>query len=161
MNGPDCVQLCLPREEWPRRFAAAKTDLKHCLPAAVIEHIGSTSVPGLPSKNIVDVLIGVAVGDFDTALRTLAQSYVLEGSRAHHAWLCAPSVSNRRLILHLVVAGGEEWRKRVAFRDVLRSRPEVTSKYLELKKTLEAQGLNIGEYTAAKVSFVESVVASR
>jgi len=62
--------------------------------------------------------------------------------------------------LHMVEKGGEFWRRHLAFRDYLRSHPETSRQYCELKKKLASEcGSDREGYTEAKTQFIESVVA--
>lgn len=127
-----------------------------------IEHIGSTAVPGLAGKPIIDIL--AAIRNLDDArsyakrLARIGYIYVpLEADDRHHYWKFAGTV--RTHILHFVQQGSEAWKRPLIFRDHLKNNPDVARQYLELKRSLAEQFRSDREsYTAAKSSFVESII---
>lgn len=147
---------------WPRDFEFEKLRLLGRLPAAKIEHIGSTAIPGLAAKPVIDLLVGVASeACFEEAIAALkGLGYVQEGVRAGHSWLTSPSPQNRKFILHLVLFGQGEWSRRLAFRDSLRRHRGKALEYEALKvKLAEKFSEDLGGYTKAKAAFVAEVVA--
>lgn len=126
-----------------------------------IEHVGSTAVPGLAAKPILDVLLGV--GDLavvERRIEKLAQaglSYVPE----YEAELPERRYFKRRpdLHLHCVVEGGRLWSRHLLFRDSLRSDPEAAAAYQRLKLELAARhGRNRRAYLDGKSVFIESIL---
>ena len=154
--------------DWPRRFKA-----EHALLAQVlgpwleggIHHIGSTAVPGLASKPIIDMMAGVH--DFDEARAAFdplaARSYVYAPHRpgiAHHFATPSPRVSETTYGLHLTEPGSDLWNERLAFRDALRDDPALAAEYEELKLRLaQEHPEDVVAYTAGKRSFVARVLA--
>ena len=127
-----------------------------------IEHIGSTAVPGLPAKPVIDVM--GAVRDLTSskpsieALRPLSYCYFAYKADLMH-WFCKPSSLNRTHHLHLVPFESQIWRERLAFRDCLRSDAATRRAYKELKVRLAAEFRNDREaYTEAKAQFIQTVV---
>lgn len=127
-----------------------------------IEHVGSTAVPGLPAKPIIDIMVGV---------KNLAEAKacipLLEKIGYHYApyrtdrmhWFCKPSQERREYHLYLIEATHPEWKARIAFRDYLREHPETAKQYTELKTNLAKQYENDREaYTEGKAAFVKSIV---
>jgi GrpB-like predicted nucleotidyltransferase (UPF0157 family) len=85
---------------------------------ACLERIGSTAVPGLSAKDVVDVLVGVdAELVAESAERRTDGGVDLEGARPTHCWLSLPDRASRTVVVHVVEAGGTRWRERVAFRE--------------------------------------------
>jgi GrpB-like predicted nucleotidyltransferase (UPF0157 family) len=134
--------------------------------AVAIEHIGSTAVVGLGAKPIIDIMVGVnSLSDaqqYMEPLRGLGYKYQPEHE---------DTMSERRYFnkgeppeeqhyhLHMVEEGGEFWKRHLAFRDYLRTHPETSRQYCELKKKLASEyGSDREGYTEAKTSFIESVV---
>ena len=159
----DPVRLLTYDPVWPRNFELEKLRLLAGLPSAEIEHIGSTAIPGLMAKPIIDLLIGVSSETcFDATVAALNRlGYVQEGIRAGHSWLTYPSPQDRKFILHLVIFGQGEWKRRLAFRDRLRRNSAKAMEYQALKiKLAEKFSEDLGEYTKAKSAFVSDVVAS-
>lgn len=157
-------------EEWPLQFADARAELLEVLAPSrvVIEHIGSTSIPGLAAKPIIDVLLGAdSLGTIENAIQALAQrgyEYVskYEGEfPARRYFVKSESHSALRINLHAVVQGSQFWLEHIAFRDALRSNPSLASQYQELKMHLAVKlAQDRPAYTAAKAPFIQAVVAS-
>jgi GrpB-like predicted nucleotidyltransferase (UPF0157 family) len=157
-------------ENWPLHFADVRAELLEVLaPSCVaVEHIGSTSVPGLAAKPIIDVLLGAdALGTIENAMQGLARhgyEYVskYEGEfPARPYFVRAGSHSALRVNVHAVVKGSQFWLELIAFRDALRFSPSLVSQYQALKLQLAVKhAQDRPTYTAAKASFIQAVVAS-
>ncbi|QDB79859.1 GrpB family protein [Georgenia wutianyii] len=148
-------------EEWGRRFAAVAARLEALVPEAHVEHMGSTAVPGLPAKDVVDVLVGVAAPDVvPTARRLVAAGFDLEGQRDHHCWLSSSSRARREVVVHVVEHGGRAWDRRVAFRDLLREDAGARRAYLAVKERAASSAHGWDEYTQAKSGVVADLLAS-
>jgi GrpB-like predicted nucleotidyltransferase (UPF0157 family) len=150
---------------WPTKFELEKRVLITVLApwlVGPIEHIGSTAVPGLPAKPVIDIM--GAVQDLATskpaieALRPLNYCYFAYKADLMH-WFCKPSPFNRTHHLHLVPFESQVWRERLAFRDCLRSDPTTRMAYTQLKLKLAAEfGNDRDAYTEAKSEFIQAVV---
>lgn len=133
--------------------------LGEILPLARIEHIGSTAVPGLPAKPVVDLAVGVAEDDVVRSARELARcGFDLEGERDNHAWLSSPDRSARAFVIHVLEFQGEEWIKRLRFRDILMTDKVSREKYLAAKREASSRANGWGEYTSAKSSVVSEIL---
>jgi GrpB-like predicted nucleotidyltransferase (UPF0157 family) len=148
---------------WPQAFAEEATRIKAALGDRVlaIEHYGSTAVPGLQAKPIIDLQIGVAdIGDglrFIEPMAGLGYDYAGDqGIPEHHIFGKGKA---RTHLAHVVVYEGEQWVRSLRFRDRLRSEPEVRAAYQALKAALAASAATRGEYTAGKTAFVERMSA--
>lgn len=147
-------------EEWARSAAEMAVDLSAILPRAKIEHIGSTSVPGLSAKPVVDLAVGVASDEVALSTRKLvSHRFDVEGERAGHAWLSYPDRSARAFVIHILEFQGEQWRNRLRFRDILRTDEHSREKYLAVKEEAAASADGWGEYTRAKASIVSEILA--
>jgi len=129
-----------------------------------IEHIGSTSIPNMPAKSTIDILIGAASpAKLDDVLIILNDSgYVLEGRRNNnkHSWLSYPTPEKRKFIIHLTVREDDEWKRRINFRDYLRLHSDTAKEYMLLKLDLAKKYPNhLNIYTRGKAAFVSSVLA--
>jgi len=130
-----------------------------------IEHIGSTAVPGLGAKPIVDIMAAV-LGSTDAdeclpLLKPLGYEDVTPQPENPDWYYCLGKRNRGKHLyhLHLVRFNGEHWKKHLLFRDFLRTHPEVAQRYHELKKKLATKYQSDRErYTEAKTSFIESVV---
>ena len=154
-------------QDWPKRFETERQLLADAigawLVAGSIEHIGSTAIPGLDAKPVIDMMAGVASLDgCRAALPVLERHqycYAPYRSEVMH-WLCKPSPAQRTHHLHLVPLGSRLWIEQLAFRDYLRTHPDVALEYAALKRRLaEAHRHDREEYTNAKAPFVQRVLA--
>lgn len=149
-------------DDWPERFGAEKRRLLTGLGtlAVEIEHIGSTAVPGLAAKPIIDIMPGVrSLADADACtapMRRLGYEYVpefeqeLPGRRYFRK-----GFPQQKWHVHIVEIGGEFWNRHLAFRDYLRGDPHAVSEYAALKRRLAAQfPRDSRAYTFAKSEFI-------
>jgi GrpB-like predicted nucleotidyltransferase (UPF0157 family) len=162
------VPLVLPYDpEWEIRFEVEAAMLERVLAPWLdggIHHIGSTSVPGLAAKPIIDIIAGVR--DLEEARSAFAPLATLGYAwRAHrpeaHAFFKPPDGSAHTHALHLTVPGSDIWRERLAFRDALRDDPELAVEYAAWKAA-HADGTSAQDpYTGDKWQFVRRVLAER
>lgn len=128
----------------------------------VPEHIGSTAVPGLAAKPIIDIMAPVpSLEDSRAAIAAAAGvGYIYFPYRAELMhWFCKPSPSARTHHLHLVPMGSRLWNERLAFRDALRADGHLRAEYRELKLALAAQYRHDRDgYTDAKAPFIHRVL---
>lgn len=143
---------------WPKQFraqASKLTDLLKPWLVTQVEHIGSTSVPGLAAKPIIDMMAGVR--DLDSARAAIpvltSHGYTHGQHRPATLWFHkAGSEGELEQALHLTEPGSSLWRERLAFRDALRADPLVARRYPGLKERLAADSGDIAAYTAASAS---------
>jgi GrpB-like predicted nucleotidyltransferase (UPF0157 family) len=167
---PDEVEIVGYDPRWPDLFVAEASRLRNVLPSdafIAIEHAGSTAIPGVAAKPIIDIF--VAVPSIADAKRTLIEPikaigyvywednpnpermFFVKGMppfgarRTHHVHLCEPST--------------EHWSRPLLFRDYLRQHPDQARAYAELKHDLAERFRDDREgYTAAKEAFVLDIV---
>ena len=155
------IRLVAYDPTWPRQFERERAALSGVLWPWIdggIHHVGSTAVPGLEAKPIIDILVGVrdldeSRGCFDplSALGYLYAPYM----EAEMQWFCKPHPSRRTHHLHLVPTGSERYRAELAFRDLLRADDNLATEYLALKQSLARRFENDREaYTVAKSGFI-------
>jgi GrpB-like predicted nucleotidyltransferase (UPF0157 family) len=150
---------------WPQRFEEERAVLASALQAWLagpIEHIGSTAVPGLTAKPIIDIMAGVkdlaSSVPAQAALASLNYMYFPYRPDVMH-WFCKPSPAQRTHHLHLVPVQSPLWVERLLFRDFLRRYPPAAADYAALKETLAAKhALDREAYTEAKSEFVQSIL---
>jgi GrpB-like predicted nucleotidyltransferase (UPF0157 family) len=150
---------------WPRQFEEERDRLARVLRpwlAGPIEHIGSTAIPGLVAKPILDIMAGVrdlpASLDARDAVASLDYVYFPYRADVMH-WFCKPSPARRTHHLHLVPVDSSLWAERLLFRDYLRAVPEAAVQYAQLKTALAAEHeFDREAYTNAKESFVRSIL---
>jgi GrpB-like predicted nucleotidyltransferase (UPF0157 family) len=151
--------------EWPVRFAAEALRLRKALGDLIvrIEHTGSTSVPGLGAKPIVDIQVSVEKleprDDFRAALEGLGYVFFETPDDAVYPFFHTPAGWPHLYHVHVCEAGGEEERRHLAFRDYLRDHPEAASEYEALKRRLASRHLaedfeSRSAYSEAKSSFI-------
>jgi len=168
--------------EWPRIFEAEREAMLRGAPGAfvAVEHCGSTSVPGLAAKPIIDILGGVrdiaAFGTHIPALGGIGWEYAPEAERDQPG--IGPGTPFRRYFrkhrdgqrfgqLHVVEIDTEWWRDTLLFRDWLRANAEDARRYEDLKRRLADDynrdalplGVNINPgYTDKKTDFVAEIL---
>jgi len=152
--------------QWPREFEAEKQLLRVALApwlVGSIEHVGSTAVPGLASKPIIDIMAPVHTlidsRPAIEALKRLNYCYAEYRPDLMH-WFCKPSPQKRTHHLHLIPLQSRLWRERLCFRNRLREDEKLATEYESLKKLLAAMYPEDRQaYTDAKDSFVREIVA--
>ena len=150
--------------EWPRTFEAEAERLRAGLGdvAVRIEHVGSTSVPGLAAKPNVDIQVSVSdVYDRDAyfpLLFALGYEHVPDPEFRDYPFFGWPSAKAPRTFnLHVCQAGTEMEQRHLRFRDHLRSDPVDRDEYAALKRRLALEcGNDIEAYVAAKDAFVKA-----
>ena len=153
--------------DWPRRFEEERCVLAVAFAGveAAVEHVGSTAVPGLGAKPVIDVMVGVgALSEVEAripALEAAGYEYVPEHEQLlpERRYFHKPRHKPRTFHLHCVVKGSDFWTNHLAFRDYLRVHSDVASAYYDLKRDLAAR-LPRAEYTEAKSPFIQGVLAS-
>lgn len=130
-----------------------------------IQHIGSTAVPGLGAKPIIDILVAIRqlafVEKCVQPLQTIGYEYRGEyGIPGRHFFRKPPGDPGARTHhLHMVERESDFWERHILFRDFLRVHPEEAQRYDELKRELVAKFASDRDaYTEAKTLFIESVV---
>lgn len=149
---------------WPGAFAVEAARITAACPVdAAVEHIGSTAVPGLAAKPVLDVLVGVGALDPDGA--ACVRALVADGYR--HRPDFEEAMPDRRYFtrstadgvrianVHLVRRGGPMWRQTLAFRDALREDPALRAGYEAAKRAaLATAPEDVHRYNDAKAPFI-------
>jgi GrpB-like predicted nucleotidyltransferase (UPF0157 family) len=149
------VEIVEPDPRWPAEFEAIARPLRATLDglALRIDHIGSTSVPGLAAKDVIDVQVTVASLEpphvLDALLGTLGYTAVLhiegdhlppgsrpEGADAWRKRFFRPPPGQRRTNLHVRLDGRPNQRYALLFRDYLRAFPAAAAGYAQVKREL-------------------------
>ena len=165
MGQDEPVQIGDYNPVWPDRFESERHLLLGLLApwlAGSIEHVGSTAVPGLRAKPIIDIMAPVRSLEDSRpaidALEALQYHYFPYRTDSMH-WFCKPSPRARTHHLHLVPFGSQLWADRLVFRDYLRSHPETAAEYAALKECLaEQHRFDREAYTDAKLPFVQRII---
>jgi len=152
---------------WPREFSAEAERLRQhfaLIPLAlVLEHMGSTAVPGLAAKPILDILAGYPEG-------AAVAPYIDAFESADYVHREDQEIPDREFFrrgnprsyhVHLAAIGGRFWRDHLFFRDRLRADEALRDAYATLKQDLAARfPLDRESYLAGKESFVSGVLSS-
>jgi|SRR6185437_11137720 len=151
---------------WPAMFSLEQARLAELFPGQLIlEHIGSTAVPGMPAKPIVDCMAAVASMEIaDRLVEQLCEngyttSAGFNQSLGDRRWLMRHAAGRRTHHLHLVLRGSSYLADSIRFRDALRADAQLARKYAELKEDLARKFAADREaYGAAKSAFVIAVL---
>lgn len=158
------IEIVAYDPSWPVRFQEEADVLRHALApwlVGSIEHIGSTAVPGLGAKPVIDIMGGVRTLDGSrpaiAVAARLGYCYAPYQAELEH-WFCKPSPAIRTYHLHLLPTGSPQWLRLIAFRDYLRAHSEVALEYEVLKRRLAQEHYRDREaYTAAKRPFINQI----
>jgi GrpB-like predicted nucleotidyltransferase (UPF0157 family) len=150
---------------WHQRFEDERALLEETIGPWVtggIHHVGSTAVPGLEAKPVVDILVGVesleAARDCFRPLAGIDYVYAPYLPEEMH-WFCKPSPARRTHHLHLVPTESRRYREELAFRDRLRGDERLVAEYGALKRRLAQRYRDDREaYTEAKEEFIRSAL---
>ena len=161
-DGP--IRLAEPDPEWAAQYARQKQRIEAALgPRAVqVEHVGSTSVPGLAAKPVIDIVLVVSNSADETEyLPDLAAAgYVLqfrEPDWYEHRFL---HDHNPEVQVHVFTVGSPEVERMLLFRDRLRARSDELELYQRTKRQLAARRWDyIQDYADAKSSVVEEIIS--
>jgi len=151
---------------WPILYEKEKKQILEAVGNKIlaIEHIGSTAVPGLGAKPIIDIMAGVRQKtEADECLIPLQKIGYIdvtpEPDNSEWFYCLGKEPHSVGCHLHLVKFPSNHWKKQLVFRDYLRSHPNVAEKYYGLKKELsEKYGSDRIGYTEAKTAFIEKVI---
>lgn len=134
--------VCDYDPSWPRAFEAERRLLEARLGSAIegIEHIGSTSVPGLAAKPLIDIMVAVSAEQVPGCVDALAElRYRRRADRDFPGRVFLRRLDSHGRATHhlsLTEPGGAYWRDQLAFRDALRADRELAARYAELKRAL-------------------------
>jgi len=153
--------------EWPKIYQKEEQLIKKTLGNRIkaIEHIGSTAVPNLGAKNIIDIMAGVNnLKEADECLPPLYKigyKDVLPQQGETEWYYCVGKGPHSvGYHLHLVKHNSEHWKRQIAFRDLLRNNPDTAREYFSLKKELATKyPTDRLAYTEAKTEFIQQTLA--
>jgi len=159
------VELADPDPDWPTRFAEEEARIRRALGDLVVrlDHVGSTAVPGLPAKPVIDVQVSVASlvprSAWRDPLVAAGYRYHLDPTAPDREFLARETDGGARLAnVHVCVAGGDWERRHLAFRDHLRAHPDDRDAYGLLKRELaERHAHDLHTYTQAKTSLIRTI----
>jgi GrpB-like predicted nucleotidyltransferase (UPF0157 family)/GNAT superfamily N-acetyltransferase len=153
-------------QRWPRRFATERVSLESAIGDWIVggvHHVGSTAVPGLDAKPIIDILVGVEGLEVSRAcFEPLSRlEYVRAPYRPDEMhWFCKPRPSRRTHHLHLIPVDHRRYAEELRFRDRLRADPVLAGEYSVLKHDLAVRFRDDREaYTNGKTDFIRSALS--
>lgn len=156
-------------DQWPKMFAAEKANILSVLDSTsvTVEHIGSTAIPGLAAKPIIDIMIGTkdltAANSYINPLETIGYEYVpeLEANFPYRRYLHkGPNLPNKHFHLHMVEINSDFWQRQLFFRDYLRSNPKALIEYRRLKiKLAKKYQTDVYNYCEAKSEFIQKILS--
>lgn len=156
---PSHVVLAEYNEAWPRTFEEHRARILEALEGVArrVEHIGSTAVPGLAAKPIVDIMVTIDDPDDDAKyIKNLVDGgYVLRVREPGHRMFRTPEKS---VHVHIWRWGSDEETQHLAFRDHLRSNDSDRRAYEALKRTLAGEWRDVNYYAEAKGPFIQRVL---
>ena len=155
--------------EWPGAFQAEAARLRAALKtlALRIDHHGSTAIPGLGAKPIIDIQVSVMalqpLSAYGTKLEAIGYIHVPHPDDSFCPFFHRPIQWPHSHHVHVVERGGREERRTLAFRDYLRDHHDAAREYENLKRTVAAQIVTADpksqeRYAVAKTTFIERVV---
>jgi GrpB-like predicted nucleotidyltransferase (UPF0157 family) len=147
---------------WPARFEAAADDLRRATHAGwVVEHIGSTAIPRMPAKPIIDIAVRVEtladVELHESALKTVGFVPIAAGPRTH-AVRVRLAGNERTHIAHFFTAAQWDTCNQRIFRDWLRNHPGERDLYAYAKRAAAAAAIGSRDYTARKTATVQAIM---
>lgn len=154
------IEVAAYDPRWPTLYAAEARRLGAALGGALraIEHVGSTAVPGLAAKPLIDAM--AAVDDLDAldaaALGALGYAEVATPMRARRLFR-REGAGDLPVHLHVVTLASWPDRKERRFRDRLRAHPEEARAYGDLKRRLAGEAADIDAYTRAKTALIQEI----
>lgn len=156
-------------KNWRKMFAHEKAKILSVIgdKNIIVEHIGSTAIPNLSAKPIIDIMVGVkdlmTIDSHIQQLETIGYEYIpqLEDSFPYRRYLHkGPNLPNKHYHLHMVEIGSDFWQKQLFFRDYLRSHTNALNTYQRLKKHLAKKyQSDIYNYCDAKSNFIQKILA--
>ncbi|MCW4049583.1 MAG: GrpB family protein [Candidatus Bathyarchaeota archaeon] len=152
--------------EWPMYYEKEKKLILEAISEYVItiDHIGSTSIPGLGAKPIIDILAGMDSQETaDSCLEPLSRigydDVTPEPQEDDWYYCLGKGPHSPGVHLHFVKDGCDHWRKHILVRDYLRTHPEICREYYEMKLALVSRYADQREiYTESKSGFINRVV---
>ena len=152
---------------WPQRFEQLRVEYAAAMAAAsvpvvAIEHVGSTSVPGLAAKPVIDCDIVVAEQDVAAASQVLiGLSFKPEGELGIPLrWAFKEPERLAGTNTYVIVEGSLALRNHLAVQDILRADPELRERYAAVKRSAGATAADIDEYGRAKNAMVQRILAA-
>lgn len=162
--GGEPVELNDANPSWPSEAVTWAHRIRRAMAptVATIEHVGSTAVPTLAAKPVIDLQIAVRDLADEAAYRPALESLglILRQREPAHRFFRPPAGEPRTVHVHVCAAGSDRERDVLRFRDRLRADPELAAQYAALKYRLADEvGQDRLAYNAGKTQFIAAVIA--
>ncbi len=151
-------------DKYPDLFMRERTKLRSIFPKAGIEHIGSSAVPGLGGKGIIDIIISVPKNEIKASIKKLEASgyehrpLAGEEGREFFRRIIRYGGQERRVHVHLTFHNSKQWKSFIALREYLKGHNKVAKEYEKVKKeAFRAAGGKGEKYRARKTSFLKKL----
>lgn len=155
------IKLIPHQKSWNAFFQKEKNILLKTIPNIYVEHVGSTAIPKIVAKPIVDIVIGIdKIKNFHlykNKLKKLGFEYHDNRGSKFNKFLTKGPADCRIVYVHLVKYKGKIWNKYINFRDTLNRNIKLAKKYEALKLGLATKFTNRDDYTKAKTDFIKQV----
>lgn len=164
---PVSIEIHPYRADWPARYEHLAKHIRAALGAKAlrVEHIGSTAVPGLAAKDVIDIQVSVASflpeAAYRKPLESLGYTYRPDDDPAHRFFKRDGPGERRQVNIHVCEVGSAWEERHLFFREYLRTNPEKAAEYELLKVRLSAEHDDVESYTKAKSEFIAKATASR
>ena len=163
MSSEDPIVVVDYNANWCNQYEQEKQQILLALGDSVtnIQHIGSTAVPGLAAKPVIDMLLGLKqippLLSHISSLAAMGYSYYGElGIPDRHYFRRGMPRTHQ---IHAVLTDGEFWQRHILFRDFLRSHPEAAQRYETLKRKLTQEfECDRTNYTNSKTPLIEQLL---
>jgi GrpB-like predicted nucleotidyltransferase (UPF0157 family) len=156
------IKLVPHQKSWEIIFEKETLRIQKEMPDIYIEHIGSTSIPKICAKPILDIVIGLNkfkdLKKCKKKFEKLGYKYHNNRGNAYRAFFTLGPESCRTIYLHVTKYKGAEWNRLIKFRDKLRKDSRLREKYEDLKKQLASKHTNRDYYTKDKDNFIKKVL---
>lgn len=155
------IKLIPHHKSWIPFFNKQKKKILNAIPDIYVEHVGSTAIPSISAKPIIDIAIGInKIQDFNkyiTKLKKLGFEYHANRGNKFNKFLTLGSEECRTVYVHMVKYKGNIWNKYIKFRDTLNNNKKFAKEYNKLKQQLATKFENRDFYTKAKADFINKV----
>lgn len=162
------VKIYPPDNSLIKRFQEEKAKLTKLLPRGKIEHFGSTAIPGVYGKEIIDIMVVFSTKqEIDDAIKILTKNgyFLSEDNQKERGDRIFLSTSGKResrkgdIHLHLVLKDSQDFKDPLLFRDYLIKYPQWSKEYSNLKFKLQKQAESREQYTRMKKGFIDKIIA--
>ncbi|NQT49871.1 GrpB family protein [Candidatus Kuenenbacteria bacterium] len=155
------IKLLPHQKSWGIFFNKEKNRIAKSIPKIKIEHIGSTAIPSICAKPIIDIVIGIDnfrdLHEYKIKLEKLGYKYHDNRGSRYNKFFTLGAEDCRKVYIHVVKFRGKTWNNYINFRDKLIKNKGLAKQYQTIKIKLSNQFKNRDQYTKAKAEFIQSV----